>query len=60
MAAINPVNPVNPEVLLFENILYFLRRALENLYEESDQLEEIDRYDDEAHEQSVKAKKRFF
>ena len=57
---VNRVNPVNPEVLPFENILYFLRRALENLYEESDQLLEIRTFDDAAHEQSVKAEKRYF
>ena len=54
----NRIPPI--PVLPFETIMYYLRRALENLYEESDHLSQMETFDDAAHEQQVKGEKRYF
>ena len=58
MYRMNRIPPI--PVLPFETIMYYLRRALEHLYEESDYLSEMETFDDAAHEQQVKAEKRYF
>ena len=58
MYRMNRIPPI--PVLPFETIMYYLRRALEHLYEESDYLSEMETFDDAAHEQQVKAEMRYF